>query len=74
MLGKIVAVRFLNALESAIFLAIFFGKATGNQILQFFISAKTKHFFSTTYCITLFQPLIDILEKLIEPEKFWVRT
>lgn len=69
LLGNIVAVRFLNALESTIFLAVFLDKSAGYQVLQFFISAETKHFFSTADCIALFQPLIDILEKLVEAEK-----
>jgi len=74
LLSKIVTVRFLNALESAVFLAVFFGKATSYQVLQLFVGAKTKHLLATTDCIALFQSRIDVLEKLVEAKKLLIRT
>lgn len=64
--------RFLNALESAILFAVFLGESAGDQVLQLFISAETKHFFATTHCITLLEPLVDILEKLVKSKEFGV--
>lgn len=66
--------RFLNTLESTVFLAVFFSKATGYQILQFLVGAKTKHLLATTDCVALFQPLVDLLEKLVETKELVVRT
>ena len=74
MLREIVTVRFLNAIESAVFLAVFFGKATSYQVLQLFVSSETEHLFATTDCIALFQPPIDILEKLVEAKELLIRT
>jgi len=73
-LREIVTVRFLNALESAVFLAVFFSKATSYQILQFFVGAKTKHLLAATDCIALFQTLIDVFEEFVEAEKLLIRT
>ena len=69
LLGEIVAVRFLNALESTVFFAVFFDESAGYQILQLFVSAETEHLFATTHCITLLKSLVDVLEKLVESEK-----
>ena len=72
LLGDIITVRFLNALESTIFLAVFLDKSAGYQVLQFFVSAETEHLLATTNCIALLQSLIDVLEELVKTKEFGI--
>src|SRR5690606_3265510 len=64
---------FLNVLEPAVFLALFFDKAPSDEVLELLVSPQTKHFLSPTDGVSGFQVFVDDLEQVVEPEGFLIR-
>lgn len=69
LLSDVVAVRFLDPLKTAVFLAVFLYETTGYKVLKLFVCAKTKHLFATTHCITSLKTLIDVFEEFVESKE-----
>lgn len=53
-----------------VFLADFFDKAAGHQVLQFFVGPQTEHFFATANGIAYLEVCKNALEKVIKTEYF----
>ena len=63
----------MNAGSSLVFLANLFNKATGDQVLELFISTQTEHFFSAANSIADFQICKNSLEQVVETKYFLFR-
>ena len=73
LLGRnIVAVSFLDPLQTLVFLPALLNETTGDKILQFFVGAKAEHFFSAAHGVALLQPIVDELKKVVKPEELVV--
>ncbi len=65
-----VGVGFAHALATFVFFADFFYQATGDEVLQFFVGAQTKHFLAARYRIADFQFFKRSFEQIVERENF----
>lgn len=58
----------MHAGGSLIFFPELFNQAAGHKVLEFFVSAKAKHFFATAYGVAQFEICENTLEKIVKAE------
>ncbi len=63
----------MNTCGSFVFLTKFFHETAVDEILQFLVRTKAKHFFATAYGISQFKVLKHSFEEIVESEYFLFR-
>ena len=70
LLGGIGAGSLMNPVGTLVFLADFLDETTGDQILEFLVSTKAEHFFSTTDGVAFLEVGENGLEEIVEAKYF----
>ena len=63
----------MHASGSFVFLAEFFNKAAGHEILEFLVGPETEHFLAAAYRIAEFEICENALEEIVEAEHLFFR-
>lgn len=63
----------MNAGRALVFLADFFDKATGDQVLELLIGTEAEHFLAAAHCIAHFEICKNSFEQVVETKNFLFR-
>lgn len=70
--SNIVAVGLLDTIKAFVFLPAFLDETAGDKVLQLLVSAEPEHFFAAAHRISLLQPIINQLKKVVKAEELVV--
>ncbi len=64
---------FMNAGRALVFLADFFDKATGDQVLKLLVGTEPEHFLAAAHCIADLEVCKNSFEQVVETKNFLFR-